>query len=264
MPSRCKKAGFTLIELLVVISIISLLVSILMPGLQKAREAARSAVCKANLHQVGLGFQFYGHDYDGFLLPYTTGAFSAAPDNYTDPIFNVSYNLYRRYLLQTCWFKSGEFADPPRNGDGFLRDYMDSSEVSLEGIISCPTVKDGPVQSDHLTWAGVRVDSLLYRARSYALNLVTCKSNDYTGRKMNNLHRPSEFVVDCDGPAAATYTYPPPGSCWSGAEVNYVLEDYTAHIPAERHNGFFNAAFLDGHVDDGKWGSLFTLQYFDR
>ena len=264
MPSRCKNAGFTLIELLVVISIIALLVSILMPGLQKAREAARSTVCKTNLHQIGLGFEFYGHDYDGFLPPYTTGAISAAPETYADPVFGVSYNQFRRYLLQTCWFKSGDYADPPRNGDGFLRPYLDSSERSLQGIVSCPTVKEGPVQSGRLTWNGVAVDSLIYRARSYALNLVTCRSDDYTGKKMNSLRRPAEFVVECDGPAAATYVVPPPGSWWSGAEVNYVLSDYTAHIPAERHNGFFNAAFLDGHVDNGTWGSLFTLQYFER
>ena len=269
MPSHCKKAGFTLIELLVVISIISLLVSILMPSLQKAREAARSAVCKANLHQVGLGFQFYGQDYDDYLPPYTTGVLSTAPESYTDPVFNVHYNQFRRYLLQTTWFKSGWYQDPPRNGDGFLRPYLDSSEVSLQGIISCPSVKEGPVATEELTWEGVHRSALIYRARSYGLNLATCRQgpgyiHNYLSKKADSFHMPSEFVAVCDGSAAVVYTYPPPGGLWNGAVVDYVLEDYTSNIPAERHNGFFNAAFLDGHVDDGTWGSLFTVQYFER
>lgn len=55
--------AFTLIELLVVISIISLLLSILMPSLSKAKESAKSIVCSANLHQMYLGWTVYDTDY---------------------------------------------------------------------------------------------------------------------------------------------------------------------------------------------------------
>jgi prepilin-type N-terminal cleavage/methylation domain-containing protein len=61
--------GFTLVELLVVIAIIALLLSILMPSLQKAREQARNVVCKNNLKQMGLGFQMYAPDYRDSLPP---------------------------------------------------------------------------------------------------------------------------------------------------------------------------------------------------
>lgn len=54
--------GFTLIELLVVIAIIALLVSILMPGLGKARELAKRAGCMANLKGVGSGAAIYVND----------------------------------------------------------------------------------------------------------------------------------------------------------------------------------------------------------
>lgn len=54
-----KRHGFTLIELLVVIAIISLLVSILLPSLTKAKELARRAVCASNLHQIGTGLAMY-------------------------------------------------------------------------------------------------------------------------------------------------------------------------------------------------------------
>ena len=54
---------FTLIELLVVISIISILISILLPALGKARESARTTECSARVKQIGIYQQLYSEDY---------------------------------------------------------------------------------------------------------------------------------------------------------------------------------------------------------
>lgn len=59
-------AGFTLVELLVVITIIGILISLLLPAVQSAREAARTVTCKNNLYQMGLASQQHTEKYGFF------------------------------------------------------------------------------------------------------------------------------------------------------------------------------------------------------
>ncbi|MCZ7637704.1 MAG: DUF1559 domain-containing protein [Verrucomicrobia bacterium] len=85
--------AFTLIEILVVVAIIALLIAILLPALAKAREQARTVMCRSNMKQILYGMQLYVSEYgrlpatqstfyENDDLPGTAACWASAPDTH--------------------------------------------------------------------------------------------------------------------------------------------------------------------------------------
>jgi len=127
---RGKAGAFTLIELWVVVAIIALLVSILLPALASARAQAKEAVCKSNLHQLGLATTYYADD-NGYHLPYFLGT-----DRFGNGPVNAPFHQYQQLFRFWKYLKDLRiYRCPAVNEDNSVRALLNVPHASFYFVL---------------------------------------------------------------------------------------------------------------------------------
>ncbi|MGI9457246.1 MAG: DUF1559 domain-containing protein [Aeoliella sp.] len=144
------RRGFTLVELLVVIAIIGILVALLLPAVQSAREAARRTGCSNNLKQIALAALNYESTRDRFPPGYLAGRNFSAPDDLGSAPNEHQWGGVFTHLLP--FFESGNTHDLMtttwKNGvDRFDTQYWNdegswAAAQNRLGLLLCPTIPE--------------------------------------------------------------------------------------------------------------------------
>jgi prepilin-type N-terminal cleavage/methylation domain-containing protein/prepilin-type processing-associated H-X9-DG protein len=222
-----KRKGFTLIELLVVIAIIAILMAILVPTLNKAREMGKRAACLSNLKQLTLAWIMYADENDGKLVKARVGQ----KDNKTGRII-------------------GWVGQPGRNEweaekiehikEGLLFTYARNIK-----LYRCPT--------------GIRGELVTY---SIVASMAGDKPHNRTGATEDmvftnkiQIRRPGErFVFVDDGKCPGTGN-----TSTSPWDVGYTVRMWHDK-PTVRHGNGTNWSFADGHSEYYKWRDPRTIE----
>jgi len=203
-----------LVELLVVIGIIALLISILLPALSRARQAADKIACASNLHQIVIAMLGYNTEHNGAGFPFIP----MSDIESGQPVTRTWYNQQTGFGASSTW----------------TRDGMLSRWLGAGNVYECPTIKSLNLP---LYYQGMLTTS-------YGLNTNLSISN-LTNQAQ--VRQASQTIMFAESLAVLSsgifefspYIAPPDGGTSGTASYQFI----------GRHGKQGNAAFFDGHVE---------------
>ena len=228
-----KKNAFTLIELLVVIAIIALLLSIMIPALQKAKQRTMGMVCISNQRQALLATTTYGMDNDDYNIP------SWAQTSFIAPVPEHWYTFIKPYYDDTKEMLHCPMAKKPKEA---IAAGIGAYGTATMAWFASPIVH---TQNDRDHFGGFSYNNWLeYDFRGL----------DEAILKRNKVRQPAAVPVFGDGAWAdngwvlETDTIPEPIDRQDPMLFSPV-PGYLKRFCLDRHDDAINMAFLDGHTE---------------
>jgi len=239
--ARRQPSGFTLIELLVVIAIIAVLIGLLLPAVQAAREAARRIQCVNNLKQIGIGLHNYhsasGSFPPGRMKPYL-GNFSGSP---TDPCYKGGISVHMHlapYMEGTNLFNSfnfalGRFRVPP-SGSPNCPYNLTANNVKLT-VFMCPSDPDPNLTAT----SSVGTGNLSICSYRYNIGATICESSAWADSGATQDPWTTNCLADINGPRGGMFKE-------EGVTTVATMTDGTSNTGAfaERAIGDLNGAVI--------------------
>ncbi|HWE97643.1 MAG TPA: prepilin-type N-terminal cleavage/methylation domain-containing protein [Tepidisphaeraceae bacterium] len=212
-PVRLRKSsGFTLVELLVVIGIIALLISILLPALQRARESANAIKCASNMRQIYQSLAMYAGENKNYLpVPPLIGEIGPQYYWYAYPMLDLAVIDY---------------------DNGALWPYLGPSDAARQAVFTCPSDLGG------VRTGTMQMSAIYKRNFSYSFNAQMRQLDNATklGTKITDIVRPAQKILIVEE------EYGNDGCAF----INVFNDD---DVLAFRHIHRGNQGFADGHVE---------------